>query len=169
MKTRDVLVKEIRAERAAWQALLAEVGEDRMEEPGPMGDWTFKDLTAHLTFWQERAIARIGAGPGEDPPAPWPAELGDEDEVDDWDELNAWIYEQHRDRPLRDVLADADRTYERLAELIATMPEDDLTTPGRYEAMGDKALVEADFFGHLHEEHEASIREWLQTREDRRK
>jgi hypothetical protein len=30
--------------------------------------------------------------------------------------------------------------------------------------MGDKALVDADFFGHLHEEHEPSLREWLQAR-----
>lgn len=162
MKSRDDLMKEIQDERAAWHALLAEVGEERMEEPGPMGDWTFKDLAAHLTFWQERMLARIEAGPGGNPPVPWPTSLGDEDEVDDWDELNAWIYERYRDRPLRDVLADADRSYERFAELIARMPEDDLTTPGRFGF--DKPLVEGDFFGHLHEEHEPSIREWLRSR-----
>lgn len=160
MKTRDNLLEQIRAERAAWDALLAEVGEDRMEEPGPMGDWTFKDLAAHLLGWRERTIARIAAGPGGSAPPPWPASLDTDDEI------NAWIHEQHRDRPLRDVLADTDRSYERLAALIETMPEEDLMTPGRFgfEGMEDTALVDADFFGHLHEEHEPSIREWLRTR-----
>jgi hypothetical protein len=162
MKTRDELVQQIRDERAAWHALLAEVGEDRMEEPGPMGEWTFKDLTAHLTFWQEWTITRIEAGPGGNPPTTWPAAMGTEDEIDDWDEVNGWIHEQHRYRPLRDVLAGADRTYELLAALIETMPEEDLMTPGRF--WFDEPLVDAEFFGHRYEEHEPSIRAWLQTR-----
>ncbi|MDQ3549333.1 MAG: ClbS/DfsB family four-helix bundle protein [Chloroflexota bacterium] len=160
MKTRDELVQQIHDERTAWHALLAEIGEDRMEEPGPRGDWTFKDLAAHLLGWREQTIARIEAGPGGNPPTPWPASLGTDDEI------NAWIHEQHRDRPLSDVLADEDRSYERFANLIATMPEDDLMTPDRFgfEGMEEKALVEGDFFGHLHEEHEPSIRAWLQSR-----
>lgn len=158
MTTRDELVKRIGDERAAWHALLAEIGEDRMEEPGPMGDWTFKDLAAHLLGWRERTLALIAAGPGEHPPAAWPATLSTDDEI------NAWIHEQHRQRPLRDVLADVDRSYERLAALVETMPEEDLMTPGRFDWMEGQALVEADFFGHLHEEHEPSIRAWLQAR-----
>lgn len=163
MTTRDELVKQIHDERAAWNTLLAEIGEDRMDEPGPMGDWTFKDLAAHLTFWQDRTIARLEAGPGGDAPVPWPASMGAEDEIEDWDEVNGWIYEQHRDRPLSDVIADVDKSYERLATLIETMPEEDLMTPGRFEGMGDKPIVEADFFGHFHEEHEPSLRVWLKT------
>lgn len=161
MKTRDELIEEIHAERAAWQALLAEVGEQRMEEPGPMGDWTFKDLAAHLLAWRERTIARFETGPdGSAPPPAWPASLDGDDEI------NAWIHEQHRDRPLGDVLADMDRSYERLAALFTTMPEDDLMTPGRwgFEGMEATPLVDADIFGHFHEEHEPSLREWLETR-----
>ena len=159
MKTRDELLQQIQDEREAWNALLAEVGEDRMEEPGPMGDWTFKDLAAHLTGWREWTLARLEAGPdGDVPPAPWPASLTTDDEINDW------IHEQHRDRPLRDVLADADQAHRRLASLIETMPEEDLTTPGRFEWAGNTPLVELDFFGHLHEEHEPSIRAWLQSR-----
>lgn len=159
MKTRDELVKQIQDEREGWQALLAEIGEDRMEEPGPMGAWTFKDLAAHLTAWRGRTLARLAAGPdGDVPPAPWPASLETDDDINDW------IHAQHRDQPLGDVLADADQSFERLANLIETMPEEDLMTPGRFEWMGSRPLVELEFFGHLHEEHEPSIREWLQTR-----
>ncbi|HUG16737.1 MAG TPA: maleylpyruvate isomerase N-terminal domain-containing protein [Thermomicrobiales bacterium] len=166
MKTRKELLQEIHDERAAWQALLAEIGGDRMEEPGPMGDWTFKDLTAHLLAWSERTMARIEAGPGGNPPPPWPASMGTEDEIEDWDEVNAWLYEQQRERPLPDVLADMDRWFVRLAALIETMPEDTLMIPGRsgIEGMEERALVDAEFFGHFYDEHEASVRAWLQSR-----
>ena len=42
-----------------WSDLVAAIGPDRMEEPGPMGEWTFKDLAAHLTGWRERSIRRL--------------------------------------------------------------------------------------------------------------
>ena len=64
MTTRDGLVRRIRDERTVWHTLLDEIGEDRMEEPGPMGDWTFKDLATHLLGWRQRTIDRIEAGPG---------------------------------------------------------------------------------------------------------
>jgi hypothetical protein len=35
----DVLAR-IDEERQLWQALVAEVGEQRMEQPGPMGEWS---------------------------------------------------------------------------------------------------------------------------------
>lgn len=163
MKTRAELIQEIDDEHAAWQALVNEVGEDRIEEPGPMGDWTFKDLTAHVTFWQDRMGERIKAGPKADPPAPWPASMGHEDEDDNWQEINDWIYAQHRDRPLQDVLAEADRSYANLAALITTLPEEVLMTPGYFDVMGDMALIELNFFEHFHDEHEPSIRAWLES------
>ena len=57
-----------------------------------------------------------------------------------------------------------DRSYKLLAVLIETLPEDDLMTPGRFAFMEDQAIVDGDFFGHYHEEHEPSVRAWLQTR-----
>ncbi len=153
--TKDDLLAYIRAEQADWRALVAEVGEGRMEQPGPMGDWTFKDLVAHLTGWRERTIRRLEAGPDREPPTPWPGHLTEDDEI------NAWIYEQSRDRPLREVLAEADASYQRLAAAVAALPEEDLTTPGRFAWMEGEPLAAADLFGHLHEEHEPAIRAWL--------
>lgn len=155
MTTRAELLQTIDTERVDWQDLVAEVGPERLEEPGPMGDWTFKDLTAHLTGWRERTIERIEAGPGVDPPVPWPAQLTTDDEINDW------FYAQNRDRPVRDVLAEHDQSFARLAAAIAALPDDDLLTPGRFDWLGGAALVEVEFFGHLHEEHEPAIRAWL--------
>jgi uncharacterized damage-inducible protein DinB len=157
-QTAQLVITRIRQERDRWHALAAEVGEDRMEEPGPMGEWTFKDLAGHLLGWRERTIARIEAGPDSNPPTPWPADLQTDDEI------NAWIYEQHRDRPLRDVLNDLDQSYDRLISAIQMTPEGHLTSPGRFDWTGDQRLFEVDFSDHLYEEHEPSVRAWLASR-----
>ncbi|MGH9176150.1 MAG: ClbS/DfsB family four-helix bundle protein, partial [Vicinamibacterales bacterium] len=97
MRTRDEVLRHIQEERDNWHALLDEVGVERMEQPDSMGEWTFKDLVAHLLGWRERTIARIKPGPGREPPTAWPAHLTGDDEINDW------IHERNRERPLADV------------------------------------------------------------------
>ncbi|MDQ4099499.1 MAG: ClbS/DfsB family four-helix bundle protein, partial [Chloroflexota bacterium] len=117
----------------------------------------FKDLAAHLIGWRERTIGRIeAAARGEpEPPPPWPAEFTEDDTINDW------IYHQHRDQPLRDVLADADQSYARLAAAVAALPEEAVTTPGYFPWMEGRALADGNLFDHLHEEHEPDVKAWL--------
>ncbi len=156
---RATVLARIADERRHWQEIVAEVGPDRFEEPGPMGEWSFKDLAAHLLGWRERTIARFeAAAEGRpEPPPPWPAELEGEDD----DPVNDWIHEQHRDRPAEDVLRDVVRSYERLAAAIAALPDEKLTDPRAFPTLDGQSVVDVDLLGHLHEEHEPSIREWL--------
>ena len=154
------LIARIAAERVFWRNLVDEVGEDRMTEPGPMGEWTFRDLASHLLGWRERTIDRLEAAADgrSEPPPPWPPELDDDDVI------NPWIRERDLRRPLDDVLTDVDRSYERLARVVAILPSDLLTRPDAFSWLGGEALAETALFGHLHDEHEASIREWLAER-----
>lgn len=161
---REALVERIRAEQEFWRGLVAEVGRDRMNEPGPMGEWTFKDLAAHLAGWRNRTISRLEAALARqpDPPPPWPVELDDDDSV------NAWIREQSLNRSLDDLLADYDGSFDRLAEGVAALPERALTEPGYFrwlEGEESRALVDVDFTSHLHDEHLPSIRAWLARRQ----
>lgn len=154
----------IDAEREIWLRLVAEVGDDRMEEPGPMGVWTFKDLAAHLTGWRQHSIARIEAVQrGEPlPPTPWPAALAEDDDI------NAWIYAREQDRPVDAVLADAEATFDRLRAVVAPMSDDQLNDANRFPWMEGRSfgdvLVSRYYFAHLHEEHMVAIRTWLTTR-----
>jgi hypothetical protein len=156
-RTKEELIAEIRADRAFWRSLVDEVGRDRMDEPGPMGEWTFKDLAAHLAGWRNHRIAELeAAGRGEPlPPPPWPAEL-DED-----DDTNAWIYQHARNRSLDEVLADYDSTFERLAAALEAFPPETLADPDATPWTAGTALLDVDFTDHLHEEHVPSIRAWL--------
>ena len=160
---REQLINDIHREQRFWRDLVAEVGRDRMDEPGPMGEWTFKDLTSHLAAWRGRTLARLEAlaeGRAE-PPTPWPAALKDDDTI------NAWIRERDRRRSLDDVLAEYDRSFDRLAAVMRALPDEALLTPGYLPAMGEGRLLDAPLFGHLRDVHEPGIREWLSTRTSR--
>lgn len=158
MATRESLLETIRDEHAQWKSLVAEIGEARMVEPGAVGEWTFKDLVAHLNGWTERRIRRLEAGPGSEATNPWPANLTEIDQI------NRWIDEQNRDRPVRELLDEADSAFTRLEAAVAALPEEDIATPGRFRWLNGKALAEVDLFEHLHEEHEPDILAWLSTR-----
>jgi hypothetical protein len=162
--TKDQALAAIDAERDTWRQLIADVGVDRMDEPGPMGDWTFKDLAAHLTGWRQHSIARIEAVQRDEPvpPTPWPAELTEDDDI------NAWIYARERDRPVDAVLADAEATFDRLRAAVEPMGDEQLNDPGRFPWMESRSLgdvlVSRYYFAHLHDEHMADIRAWLASR-----
>lgn len=157
---KDRVLQRIESERAHWRDLVDEVGEDRMEEPGPMGDWTFKDLASHLLGWRNRSIARYeAAAAGRPEPAPpWPAELKDDDEI------NPWIRAQDLPRSVREVLDDVDQSYVRLAKAIDSLPVEMVVEPDVFPWLEGESIAQVDLFGHLHDEHEPSIREWLAAR-----
>ena len=164
MSTKDQALADMRASWDETEAVLARIPEDRMLEPGVSGDWTFKDVVAHLNGWRVLTLARLeGAQHDRAPaPAPWPADL-DPDAESDVDQINDWIYQSSRGRPLQDVLAEYSQSFERMRAAVAAIPERNLTDPGRYPWMGGHpvAAVLDGTFGHLHEEHEPLIRAWL--------
>ncbi|MGA7670621.1 MAG: ClbS/DfsB family four-helix bundle protein [Nitrolancea sp.] len=164
-RTKAETLDRIEEARRHWISLVDEVGEGRMEQPGPMGDWTFKDLAAHLTAWQERTILRLEAGPGIEVPATYPDGLTvtdpDDPDATDWDPANAWFRDRDKERSVHDVLADAENSWRRVYAAVEALSEGDVVTPGRFSWLGDHALSEADFDGHLTEEHEPAVRAWL--------
>jgi hypothetical protein len=150
----------VRADRRVWRDLVDEAGPERMTEPGPMGEWTFKDLAAHLAGWRNYRISLLEAGAkGEQEPLPpWPSELDDDDAI------NAWLHEQDRDRSVDDALADYDGSFERMAAAIEALPEDVAEDPNAFEWMGGESVVDGDFIDHLHDEHLPAVRAWLDAR-----
>jgi len=155
---REALIERIEDVRGRWRGLVADVGLDRVEQPGAMGDWTFKDVAAHLTAWRRRTVARLqAAARGEpEPPPPWPAELGSA-EVDS---TNAWIHDRTKDRPASELLAEADAVYDDFIAAVRALPIDAVTDAQRFPWLEGEALADADFGGHL-DEHEPGVRRWL--------
>ena len=55
------LLATMRRERAQWNALLAEVGEAQMTEPGVAGAWSVKDIIAHITWYERESFGILQA------------------------------------------------------------------------------------------------------------
>ncbi len=51
----------------------------------------------------------------------------------DVDERNALIFRENKDRSLQDVLAESRRVFERLLQLVQALPEEDLTSPHKFD------------------------------------
>ena len=158
MRTQADQIAALRADQEFWRALAAEVGPGRYAEPGPMGEWSFADMAGHLTGWRARTINRVLAvARGEPEPAPpWPAGLDADDDVD---KVNDWIRERHTARSPEELVAEYDGSYDRLIAALESVPAH---RHAAVAAWAGEPLVEVDFTGHLHEEHVAPVRAWLE-------
>ncbi len=148
----------MRKARADWEALLTEAGESRLTEPGVEGDWSLKDIIAHLTYFETWTTANVLAFQrGEPRPKPEYTGL-------DVDEENARIYERNRAKPLEAVLRDSQVSFQRSIEAVQGLRDEDLYDPEFTRKAGVDwkimDLIEGDTFGH-YQDHITPVRAWL--------
>jgi hypothetical protein len=151
------LLDDLQAEQTGWETLLGEIGEDNMTQPGVAGEWSIKDVVAHLTGWRRRTVGRFQAALRHEalPQPDWPSHFQSDDEI------NAWIYAANRDRSLADVLLDSRSVFQQLVETLNAFPEAELQDLTRFPWLEGEPLSAAAFFAHFHEEHEPDMRAWL--------
>jgi hypothetical protein len=155
------LLNWLQQEYQQWQTFLAEIGPARMDQPGVNGDWSMKDIVAHLTGWDRWLVARLQAAQrGQpEPSPPWPAHLQGEDEI------NAWIYESYRQRPVQEILDEAHQTYQTLRSAIEALPDDvriEQIEPAYHLVwVGDERFLVDEFFRHYMDDHDQDVRAWL--------
>lgn len=161
MSKADIL-EELQRENANFEALLGEVGEDRMSTAWVADNWSIKDIVAHMAGWREKAVGKFrAAASGEPtPPPPWPSHLHEEDE-NDLDDINAWLYEQSKDKSPQEVMQRSRDVYHQLFEAIAAMPDEFIEDPTKLGWEQGEVLNGASLFGHFHDEHEQDIQDWL--------
>lgn len=113
------LLDAIQHESHGWDSFLKEVGEERMEQPGATGEWTFKDVVTHLSAWRSRNLAYLQAARLDQSPSSqfWPAGW-DEDDDEDIKQINQWIYEENCVRSLHDVLNESRQQFRHMRELV---------------------------------------------------
>lgn len=155
------LLRWLTEEEQKWALLLAAIGERRMAQSGVNGDWSMRDIVAHLTGWQRWLVIRLrAAADGQpEPSTPWPAQITSEDEV------NTWIYEANRERPVRQVLDDAHNVHQQLLTTIERLPEESRieTIDGKFHLIwvSDQRFAVGEFFHHFYDDHAADVLAWL--------
>ncbi len=152
------LLEAMRMARSNWEALLAAVGEARLIEPGVEGDWSIKDIAAHIAYYESWAAACLEAiRHGERLPQAEFKGLS-------IDERNAIIYERYRERQLADVLGDSRISFQRSIESVQGLHDEDLHDLEFTHKSGVDwtvhELIEGDTYEH-YQDHIASVRAWL--------
>jgi hypothetical protein len=157
------LLNWLQEENRGWEAFLAQIGPTRMEQSGVNGDWSMKDIVAHLMGWNQWLVARLQAAARHEPEPspPWPAHLQTDDEV------NAWIYESYRRRSVREVLDESQEVFQQLLDVIVGLPDEiqieEVRTDRAYYLiwLNNQRFPPGEFFDHFHDDHEPDIRAWL--------
>jgi hypothetical protein len=155
------LLDTLREKRAQWDAALAQVPEARMTEPGVAGEWSVKDIVAHLTFFERWYADRLHeALRGE---VYTPTEF-------DWmpfDERNDLVFRQNRERPLADVLAESRQAFADLLEGAQAQSEAFLIEPQQFPGAPEPLTVWKMLCGDVYDhygQHIPSIESWLAAR-----
>jgi uncharacterized protein (TIGR03083 family) len=91
------LIRLVRDRRDRLDKMLAHVPAGRMEEPGVDGDWTVKDVVAHIVWHEQEMVRALSARS---------LEVGSEMWDQPTEQRNNTIYEQNRGRSVEDVLAE---------------------------------------------------------------
>lgn len=131
------LIDEARREYAALEKLLAPLSLQVMTAPGALGEWSVKDVLAHLYAWQQMFFGWYAAGlRGEIPALPaqgynW-AQLP---------ALNQAIFERYQETPLDELLACFRQSHQATLALIESLPEAELTATGQYAWLRQHSLL----------------------------
>ena len=141
------LLKQLEKGWAAIKESYAGLSDSQLTEHGVMGNWSVKDILAHVTTWEEEALKYLpliitGGRP------PRYTRYGG------IDAFNAQMTEQKRGLALSDVLRQLDETHRRLIDYIRSVPEEHFTqeTPFRHR-------LQLDTYSH-YPKHAKAIREW---------
>lgn len=110
---------------------------EEMVRPGVIGTWSIKDILAHLLEWQRMLMDWYEAElRGETPVVPA--------EGYNWSQLpalNQTIYERCQDMALDDVRSQLDASHRHMLDVVASLSEEELFTPGRYAWIGINTLA----------------------------
>jgi uncharacterized protein (TIGR03083 family) len=146
-------------ERAKLEAVLAQVKPEQMTQAGVCGDWSVKDIVAHLAVWTSREVTVL-----------FQAERGQkisygmpDDSANDWANVNAKDYAQQKDRPLERIQEDFRGAYKQLLKrLTAWQDETALFQANKFA--GSKSSLADKMIGGVGEhdvEHREQIEAWL--------
>lgn len=136
---------------ASWQALKdATLGlsEAQMLTHGVTGDWSVKDILAHVSWWEEEALKYLPLILQGGHPPRYSVMYGG------IDGFNAQMTELRGGWSLVQVIERLDLTHQRLVEFIREVPEEQFKTETRF-----RRRLRADSFGH-YPLHTAAILAW---------
>lgn len=140
--------------------MLEDLPDEVMLKPGVCGEWSIKDILAHLTQWEGQTVTLLFQA-GQSDRKPTTAHFGKETV----DEVNQRWYETGKDRPLERVWDDWVGVRKQMIRRVTAFSERDLNDPQRYPWLKGEPLwqlIANNTFEH-DDEHADGIREFLES------
>ena len=145
--------------QSGWNELLAFIATltpDQQSIPTDAAGWAVKDHLIHLAVWQEGVLAMFdGRSRIDAMSVPQPAW-----DTRDFDQINAVIFQNHRDKSIDEVLQILHATQDRFAAKVASMSEADYQRPNPDSPAGTRMIqyIISDSY-----EHYADHIRWMQA------
>ena len=117
------------ATQRAWGAFeesYAGLSDAQLMKPGVTGDWSVRDILAHVTTWEEEALTHLPLILEGGTPERYSVRYGG------IDAFNARMTEQKADLSLAAVRRQLDETHRRLVDFVRRTPEDQLAARARF-------------------------------------
>jgi uncharacterized protein (TIGR03083 family) len=155
---RDELLAVLETARARLDAALDGLDPDELTVPGPVGEWSVKDLLAHITAWDVDLLTNLGKFKRGQKPG---RTAWDSDGIQA--QNTAW-HAELKDRPLERVVADFDSVHEQLLRQVRGLTDAELEAPADW--LQGRPLFQY-FVDHVvtHEnEHAAELARWRTER-----
>lgn len=139
---------------AALQAAVAGLDPETIARPGTWGEWSLKDLHAHLAYWNESTMHYLeGLVSGE-----WPPAAGGTGATTD--EINENVYRANRTQSLADLQHALHVSYLAVRTAVKSVPALTYTEEQQPEPIRQK--VAEDTYLH-YEEHLADVEQSVST------
>ena len=146
--TRDQVLQRLAAAWQDFEASYAGLTPAQLRTPGVTGQWSVRDIIAHVTWWEEEALAHLPViRRGERPPR-YSTRYGG------IDAFNALRTAERRDLSLADVLRQHHDVHARLIRYVRHAPDELFTTETRF-----RHRLRMDTYSH-YPIHSRAIRAW---------
>ena len=125
---KDDLLIAIEKERSALEAFLETLTPEQMTDPNTVGEWSVKDVMAHLIEWEQMCLGWYQAGlRGETPSLPAPGFKWNQTP-----QLNQQIFEKWRKRPLAEITTQFHASHREILDVIKGLSNEKLFASGHY-------------------------------------
>jgi hypothetical protein len=147
MKKQQILDK-LQQSWTSFTESYAGLSDAQLLEPGITGDWSVKDILAHVSWWEEEALKHLPTILNGGRPPRYSVLYGG------IDAFNAQMTELKRGLSLDEVRQHLEVTHLRLVEYISDVPEEQFTSETRF-----RRRLRLDTYSH-YPIHTRAIREW---------
>jgi hypothetical protein len=153
---KQLLMKRLEQAWKTFEQSYSELSEHELTKPGVTGEWTVKDIIAHVTWWEEEALKHLPTilTGGKSPR--YSVLYGG------IDAFNALMTDKKKSLPLSEVMRQQGDTHRRLIDFIRSAPEDHFSRETRF-----LRRLRLDTYSH-YLKHARAIQKWREQQHSTR-